>query len=162
MLSNDWNCCGSFGGDSQLGCPAETCFDLKQLKLEPKLVSALSEAKRLFRLFRFYTETVSFGDSIEPKQTEVNSLIDFSEKLGLFRFALVCYETVCFGCFASMSKQRVLMFRLNLNKQKTNRNSLIESIFWYFSENLVLFRNSSVYFSCFNISSKHRNKLKQT
>jgi len=48
----------------------ETSFDSKQPKLEPKLVSALSEAKRLFRLFRFYTKTASFGVSIEQKQTE--------------------------------------------------------------------------------------------
>ncbi len=47
----------------------ETSFDSKQPKLEPKLVSALSETKRLFRLFRFYTETESFDVSIEPKQT---------------------------------------------------------------------------------------------
>jgi hypothetical protein len=48
----------------------ETSFDSKQPKLEPKLVSALSETKRLFRLFRFYTETENFDVSIEPKQTE--------------------------------------------------------------------------------------------
>ena len=48
----------------------ETSFDSKQPKLEPKLVSALSETKRLFRLFRSYTETASFGVSIEPKHTE--------------------------------------------------------------------------------------------
>ncbi len=48
----------------------ETSFDSKQPKLEPKLVSALSETKRLIQLFRFYTETASFGVSIEPKQTE--------------------------------------------------------------------------------------------
>ncbi len=48
----------------------ETSFDSKQPKLEPKLVLALSETKRLFRLFRFYTETESFDVSIEPKQTE--------------------------------------------------------------------------------------------
>jgi hypothetical protein len=48
----------------------ETSFDSKLPKLEPKLVSALSETKLLFRLFRFYTETASFGVSIEPKQTE--------------------------------------------------------------------------------------------
>jgi hypothetical protein len=48
----------------------ETSFDSKQPKLEPKLVSALSETKRLFRLFPFYTETESFDVSIEPKQTE--------------------------------------------------------------------------------------------
>jgi hypothetical protein len=46
----------------------ETSFDSKQPKLEPKLVSA--ETKRLFQLFRFYTETESFDVSIEPKQTE--------------------------------------------------------------------------------------------
>ncbi len=32
----------------------ETSFDSKQPKLEPKLVSALSETKRLFRSFWFY------------------------------------------------------------------------------------------------------------
>ncbi len=47
----------------------ETSFDSKQPKLEPKLVSALSETKRLFRLFRFCTETESFDVLIEPKQT---------------------------------------------------------------------------------------------
>ncbi len=60
----------------------ETSFDSKQPKLEPKLVSALSETKRLFRLFRNYTETACFGVSIEsnkqktnrnkPKQTETD------------------------------------------------------------------------------------------
>ncbi len=48
----------------------ETSLDSKQPKLEPKLVSALSETKRLFRLFRFYAETEMFDVSIEPKQTE--------------------------------------------------------------------------------------------
>ncbi len=48
----------------------ETSFDSKQPKLEPKLVSTLSETKRLFRLFGFYTETENFDVSIEPKQTE--------------------------------------------------------------------------------------------
>jgi hypothetical protein len=48
----------------------ETSFDSKQPKLEPKLVSALSETKRFFRLFRFYIETESFDVSIEPKHTE--------------------------------------------------------------------------------------------
>ncbi len=48
----------------------ETSFDSKQPKLEQKPVSALSETKRLFRLFRFYTETESFDVSIEPKQAE--------------------------------------------------------------------------------------------
>jgi hypothetical protein len=43
----------------------ETSFGLKQPKREPKLVLALSETKRLFRLFLFYTNV-----SIEPKQTK--------------------------------------------------------------------------------------------
>ncbi len=108
----------------------ETCFDSKQLKLEPKLVSALSETKRLFR---FYTETESFNVSIEPKQTKdqpkqfdrEHILLFFTENLGFlvffrfFRFFLffrffsvfsvfsVCFKTVCFGCFASIPKQKV-------------------------------------------------------
>jgi hypothetical protein len=47
----------------------ETSFDSKQPKLEPKLVSPLSETRRLFR---FNIETGHFGVSIEPKQTENN------------------------------------------------------------------------------------------
>jgi hypothetical protein len=50
----------------------ETSFDSKQPKLEPKPVSALSETKHLFRLFRFYSETASFGVSVKPKYTEIN------------------------------------------------------------------------------------------
>jgi hypothetical protein len=72
----------------------ETSFDSKQPKLEPKLVSALSETKRLFHLFRFYTETESFDVSIEPKQTEgqlkqfdrEHILLFFTENLGFFQF----------------------------------------------------------------------------
>jgi hypothetical protein len=45
----------------------ESSFDSKQPKLELKLVSALSETKRLFRFFRFYTETANFDVLIEPK-----------------------------------------------------------------------------------------------
>ena len=47
---------------------SETSFDSKQPKMEPKLVSALLETKCLFRLYRFFTKTASFGVSIEPKQ----------------------------------------------------------------------------------------------
>ncbi len=72
----------------------ETSFDSKQPKLEPKLVSALSETKHLFRLFRFYTETESYDVSIEPKQTEdqpkqfdkEHILPFFTENLGYSRF----------------------------------------------------------------------------
>ncbi len=68
----------------------------------------------------------------------------------------VCFETVCFGCFGSVPKQKDLMFRLNRNKQKTNWNNLIETIFSYFLENFGLFRFVSKQFS------KHRNKPKPT
>jgi hypothetical protein len=50
----------------------ETSFDSKQPKLEPKLVSKLSETRCLFRLFRFCIETASFSVSIEPKQNKSN------------------------------------------------------------------------------------------
>jgi hypothetical protein len=67
----------------------------------------------LFRLFRVYTETESFGVSIEPKETEdqpkqfdrEHILKIFQQILCcfmLFRFVsvrFVCFETVCFGCF---------------------------------------------------------------
>jgi hypothetical protein len=117
----------------------ETSFHSKQPKLEPKLVSALSETKGLFRLFRFYTETESFGVSIEPKQTEEQPkqcdrehILVFFKNIwccfdllrfvlvcfGLFWFVLVCFETVCFG---SIPKQRVSMFRLNRNKQRPTK-----------------------------------------
>jgi hypothetical protein len=109
----------------------ETSFDSKQPKLEPKLVSTLSETQRLFRLFRFYTETESFDVSIEPnkQKTNRNSLIgsifsNFTENLWFFRFFSVFLSVFsvfflgffglfrnslfrCFGCFASITKQRV-------------------------------------------------------
>jgi hypothetical protein len=62
----------------------ETSFDSKQPKLEPKLVSALSETKRLFRLFLFYTETESFDVSIELKQTEDQPKLFDREHILLF------------------------------------------------------------------------------
>ncbi len=109
----------------------ETSFDLKQPKLDPKLVSALSETQHLFRLFRFYTETESFDVSIEPKQTKdkpkqfdrEHILLFFTENLWFFRFFrfflgffgfflgfLGLFRNGlfrCFGCFASIPKQRV-------------------------------------------------------
>jgi hypothetical protein len=49
---------------------SETNFVSKQPKLEPKLVLALSETRRLFRLFRFNIKTRSFGVSKQPKRTK--------------------------------------------------------------------------------------------
>ncbi len=69
----------------------------------------------------------------------------FFRKFKIFPVILVCFgffrnSLFWFSCFTSIPKQRVSMFRFNRNKQNTNRNSLIESIFWYFYENLGLFR----------------------
>jgi hypothetical protein len=119
----------------------------------------------LFQLFHFYTETEIFDVSIEPKQTEDQAqqfehILVFFRKFSVFP---VFPEIGCFGCFASILKQRVSMFRLNRNKQKTNRNSLIESIFWYFYENLGLFRFFSKQFCCFLRLFRYRfETLKQT
>jgi hypothetical protein len=93
----------------------ETSFDSKQPKLEPKLVSAISKTKCLFRLFRFYTETESFVVSIEPKKTEEQLkqfdreliLVFFSENLGLFRFV-----SVGFSLFWFVTKQLVSVVSL--------------------------------------------------
>jgi hypothetical protein len=74
----------------------ETSFDSKQPKLETKLVSALSETKRLFRLFRFYTETESFDVSIVPKHTEDQPKQFYREHILLF-----CQH--CFICHSSDS-----------------------------------------------------------
>ncbi len=48
-------------------------------------------------------------------------------------------QNLCLGCFSSILKQRVSVFRLYRYKQKRNQNSLIESIFQYFCFGTVLF-----------------------
>jgi hypothetical protein len=119
----------------------ETSCDSKQPKLEPKLVSTLSETKCLFRLFRFYTETESFDVSIEPKQTEEQPkqfdrehiLLIFTENLGFSRFfsffSVFFVFLWFFRFFRFVSKQFVSVvsllyrnreFRLNRTKQKTH------------------------------------------
>ncbi len=62
-------------------------------------------------------------------------------------------QNVCFGCFASIPKQRVSMFRLNRNKQKTNRNSLKGSIFSNFLQKIYSFFNFSVFSGFFSVFS---------
>jgi len=94
------------------------------------------------------TETVWYGAYFG------NFFAKFRVFSGCFHFIMVCFEIFCFSCFASIPKQRVLMFRLNWNKQKTNRNSLIESIYCIgiFSYNFMLFRVVSVCFGLFRNS----------
>jgi hypothetical protein len=92
----------------------ETSFDSKQPKLEPELVSALSETECLFWVICFYTETEIFNVWIEPKQTEdqpkqfdsEHILVYFLVNLGFLRFV-----SVCFGLFRN-SLFRNSLFRL--------------------------------------------------
>jgi hypothetical protein len=157
----------------------ETSFDSKQPKLEPKLVSALSETKRLFRLFRFYTETESFDVSIEPKQTgdqpkqtgdqpkqfdREHILLFFTENVEFFLVFSVCFETICFGCFASIPKQRLSIEpKQTKGPPKQFKREYIWKFFHKFRVVSICFgllRNRSVCFCCFDIGSKHRNKPK--
>ncbi len=117
---------------------------------------ALSETKCLFWLFRFEREC--FAVSIELKQTKEQTkqfgkedILVFFQKIlgfGLFQVVLICFETVTFGCFAPILNQRVLIFQLDRNKQKTNQNSFC------FSENFGLFRFVSVCFETVLFVSK--------
>ena len=100
-----------------------------KLRFLAKLLHIPKRAKkaifyRKFRVFRFFSFFFIFSS--------------------FFSFFFVCFETVCFSCFASIPKQRVSMIRLNRNKQKTHPDSLKESIFGYFAEYLGLFRFVSV------------------
>ncbi len=174
----------------------ETSFDSKQPKLEPKLVSAsaLSETQRLFRLFRFYTETESFDVVIEPKQTKdkpkqfdrEHILQFFTENLWFFRFfrffrffsrffrffrffsgffGLFRNSLFrCFGCFASITKQRVL---IDPKQTEDPPKQFKRDYIWVFFRKFRvvsfcfgLLQNSYVCFGCFDICSKHRSKPK--
>jgi hypothetical protein len=167
---------------SQVGCLQIFLESLVVVlpNLEPKLVSALSETKCLFQLFRFYTETESFDVSIEPKQTEdqpkqfdrEHILFFFTGNLGFSRFFSfflvylvfsVCFETVCFGCFASIPKQRVSIEpKQTEDPPKQFKREYIWEFFRTFRVVSVCFsllRNRSVCFGCFYIGSK---QTKQT
>jgi hypothetical protein len=64
----------------------------------------------------------------------------FSVYSFFFSVFSVCFETVCFGVSVVSLLYQNREFRLIRNTQKTPPNSLKESIFGYFSENLGLFR----------------------
>jgi hypothetical protein len=128
----------------------ETSFDSKQPKLEPKPVSALSETKPLFRLFRFYTETESFDVSIEPKQTEVQQkqfdrehiLLFFTGNVGFFLFFRFFRFFPRFFSPKQFKREYIWVFF---------RKCRVVSVCF------GLLRNSFVCFDCFDIGSKHRN-----
>ncbi len=119
--------CGCSGDITVTRVSFETSFDSKQPKLEPKLVLALSETKHLFCCFASIPKqrVLMFQLNRNKQKTNRNSLMgsifcNFFRKLRvfqiflvfsvLFRFSLVCLETVCFSCFASIRKQIVSMF----------------------------------------------------
>jgi hypothetical protein len=112
---------------------SETSFVSKQPKLEPKLVSALSETRRLFRLFRFNIETGSFSVSKQPKQTKDQPKQEqICLNINLFNSP---YHMFClFRLFRYRSetpKQTEKNFLVSRNnKPKNNRNRLS---FGYFS-----------------------------
>jgi hypothetical protein len=114
----------------------KTSFDSKQPKLEPKVVSALSETQRLFRLFRFYTETESFNVSIKPKQREdkpkqfdrEHILLFITENFGFFlfflfvlffRFFSVCFKRLCFGCWLFRIYTETESFDVSIEPKQT-------------------------------------------
>ncbi len=79
---------------------------------------------------------------------------------GLFRNSLFR----CFGCFASITKQRV---SIDLKQSEDPPKQFKREYIWVFfgkfrvvSVCFGLLRNSSVCFGCFDIGSKHRNKPK--
>ena len=107
----------------------KTSFDSKQPKLESKLVLALSETKRLFRL---YTETEGFDVSIEPKQREHQSnqfdrehiLLFFTENLGFsdffrfFRFFFVFIFVFSFFSFFRFVSEQLVSIVLLLYRNR--------------------------------------------
>ncbi len=79
-----------------------------------------------------------------------------------FLFFSICFETVCFGCFASILKQRVLIEpKQTEDPPKQYKRDYIWEFFRKFRVVSVCFgllRNKSVCFGCFDKGSKHRNK----
>ncbi len=101
---------------------SETSFVSKQLKLEPKLVLALSETRRLFRLFRFNIETGSFGVSKQPKQTKDNRNSSKFVKISTFLIPQTI-SSVCFGCFDTSPKHYTNRKKFFWFREKANRKT---------------------------------------
>ncbi len=146
----------------QVGCPWKLVLigNNKNWNL-----SALSKTKRLFRLFRLYTKTESFGVSIEPKQQKSNwnSLI---ESIFWYFFRKFRAVTVCFGLFRNSLfwlfrfYTETESFDVSIEPKQTEEQRKQfdrEHILVYLRKFRVvsvcfsLFRNSSVCFGCFDI-----------
>ncbi len=146
----------------------ETCFDLKQPKLEPKL----SETKRLFRLFRFYTETESFDVSTEPKQTEDQPKQFDREQFMVFPF--FSFFSILFGFFGLFRNSLFRLFRFYTEiesfdvsiepKQTEDPPKQFKreyTVFGYFSENLGLFWFVTKQFCLFQLF-RYRFEIRNT
>jgi hypothetical protein len=155
------------GGRSRVSF--ETSFDSKQPKVEPKLVSALSETKRLFRLFRINTETESFDVSIETKKTDDQPkqfdrdhiLVFFYRKFRVFPVLSVLF--FFFGLLLN-SLFRLFLFYIKTEsfdvsiepKQTEDQPKQFErEHVWVFFRKFWV---DSVCFGCFDLGSKNRNK----
>ncbi len=109
---------------------SETSFVSKQ----PKLVSALSETRRLFQLFRFNIETgVSVFRNIQNKQKTSRNSSKFV-KISTFLIPHTI-SSVCFGCFNTGLKLRnkpPKKFGGFAKKQtEKHRNKLSFGLFWF-------------------------------
>jgi hypothetical protein len=113
---------------------SETSFVSKQPKLELKLVLALSETRRLFRLFGFNIKTGSFGVSKQLKQTKdqpkqqqicenINLFNSPYHKFCLFRLFRHWSET------PKQTEKKILGFAEK--NRKNNRNRLSFGLFWF-------------------------------
>ncbi len=109
---------------------------------------------KTFVSVRFYTETESFDAQCDREHI----LFCF------FRFVLVCFETVCFGCrFYTQTESSEVLIEPKQTEDQTkqfDREHILVLFrkFRFFLVFFSLFQNSSVFFSCFDIGSKHRNK----
>jgi hypothetical protein len=84
---------------------SETSFVSKQPKLEPKPVSALSETRRLYQLFRFNIETGSFGVQNNRNKQKTNRNSSKFVKISTFLIPHTI-NSVCFGSFDTGSKHQ--------------------------------------------------------
>ncbi len=122
----------------RVGCPSKL-FRFKTTETGTETSVGTIRNKTFVSVVLLLTETENFSVLIEPKQTEEQPNQFDREHILVYcqkNFGLIRVDSGCFGLFRfvskqflSVQKQGLSMFRLNRNKQKTNRSSLIESIF---------------------------------
>jgi hypothetical protein len=109
-------------------------------------------------LFRFYTETDIFDVSIEPKQTEDQpKQFDMEHIIFLYIFL-----NILFRLFRFYTETESFDVLIELKQTEDQPKQLIESIFWYFYENLELFQFVSKQFCLFQLFRYRFETLKQT